>query len=223
MPEVALEGFSPEFFEDLPMALAQEQEVVVDEAIARLEGALKSSSDAELDRLTGEITSVTGCTEATALTMLQILATLATTLATEGLADDALADALLAAPANKLGAEEALRLRALLARLHQGAEATDRAFRARKAMRGVLPMFEALDGTVELRATQGVRQAGENEPSEPLELIPIASLRLALDSGTPRTLFFQVTEGDLENLQAQIGQLQSGLRELRERVQVRPR
>jgi len=78
-------------------------------------------------------------------------------------------------------------------------------------IRGVLPMFETLDATVDLRWTES--PFAENVvASEPLsKLIPLGSILLKFDSGNPSNAHFQVTEADVDELIEKLQKLKTAM------------
>ena len=97
---------------------------------------------------------------------------------------------------------------------------TKRAFGRIFAKSGVIPAFQTLSATMEMRSTQLYDRSNDDIPEPPFELIPIASIRLDLDSGDPDFICFQATEEQLASLQEKIEKLRKGLQQLKESVRV---
>lgn len=79
-------------------------------------------------------------------------------------------------------------------------------------------MFEDLDATVELRSTLPLSSADDLSEQVPFDLVPIASIRLSLDSGDPSAICFQVTEPDLVILCERLTRVKDEMTRLRLRV-----
>lgn len=110
------------------------------------------------------------------------------------------------------------RLREILGALGLRNSEIAQAANTRRAIRGVLPMFEDLEATVELRSSLSPWEA---EVSGAFHLVPLASLRLRLDSGEPSEVYFQATEADLAAWITRLQRLQTALVRLKQSVFVR--
>lgn len=100
----------------------------------------------------------------------------------------------------------AAQIRALLEKLEAGKsrDALQAQAEESEARKGVLPAYEDVVATHELR---GVFVDGAL-----VKLFPVASIRVDLDSGSPRSLSFQVTQEDLQDLITELEEFQKNLR-----------
>jgi len=93
--------------------------------------------------------------------------------------------------------------------------------RARSYSAGVLPVLVGLTTTVELRAvqkqeyTQG--QKADDYIPQIVDLVPVASIRIEVNKGTPKDFFFQVDEGDVNHLNNSFKALKKEIDELKKR------
>lgn len=221
----------PAFLSDLRLALAEAQQDVLEEALKRADDALKVGTESEIERLATEISDATGCTVRTAGSVLKCVIFLAgSAIGSESVPDvDKMVGAItrLAKPEEGgITPEEQPKLKRLLEKLAGETKAMKQAFLTGRVIRGVLPMFQDFQATLELRSNKApLWSKGEDEDSAagPLELIPIASIRLVLDSGDPRAICFQAREEDLAEMQRRIEKLQIELKALREQVHVAAR
>jgi hypothetical protein len=202
---------------------------VLEEAFKRYEGVIESATRDVLDRLARGIMEATGCAESAAFAALRVVTTLAFWASSdeEGVVDiDEIVESIRANAAEAgldLTHEEEPRLREVINRLTLVSEKTKNAEARGVATTGFLPSFQSLQATLELRSTLLPGQFGDDTTEPALELIPVASIRLDLDSGEPDFICFQATEDHLTILQAKVESLREGLRRLKERVQVTPR
>lgn len=215
------------FIADLHIALKAGHADILEAALERIDAALQGGREETWERLSTDISATTGCTAATAMIILKCVTFLAASAASEGpvaATHEHRIESIRKAAQDcnsPLDGDEINRLSTLLKRL----EADSGKFRAteiaRKTIRGFLPMFEDISATVELRSTRlPLIEIPEGNPV-PFKLVPIASLRLSLDSGEPNGICFQATDEDLALLQSSIELLRSEMKELRERVQIR--
>jgi hypothetical protein len=219
-------GLPREFLDDLRLTLGENQEAVLDHAIQRMETLLKAGTGMDIEPLAKEIAAATGCAERTAMGVLRFVTFLAMNATQRGAANiaESVRSILASMPSDAaLVAGEEERLGAVVEKLERAAKKTEQALWVGRAARGVLPMFQALGGTLELRSTRLPGQAKGEAGEVPLTLIPIASIQLKLDSGTQEAVYFQATEDDLAMLQKQVEELREGLSELKASVQVTPR
>lgn len=79
-----------------------------------------------------------------------------------------------------------------------------KAVAVRRAKAGVLPTIDSLSATYELRAICDLPTRNVSEKPEIIGLQPVASIRLALDSGEPDTIYFQCSRDDLTMLESEI-------------------
>jgi len=226
MPNFPTGGFPPAFLADLRLALSEDQEDVLEEGLKHVEELLKTPTDAEFTRLASQIGRTTGCSTRTAMAVLRAVGSLSMwtvpdedeTLTVEKI-ETALREGLKKSD-EEWTSEADARLSALAAKLAGARQNSERAFQVGTATRGVLPMFDSLLATLELRSTQLPSELSEKGGTERLELVPIASIRLDLDSGEPDFLCFQATEEQLASLREAVEELQKGMQSLKERVQV---
>jgi hypothetical protein len=215
------------FLADLHLTLAESQRDVLEAAIERVDAALKGGTETEWTRLAKEMADTTACSERTGLAVLKCVAFLAMRFVTDPSAETGVERSVseirrfAQSTDGGLKQEEEPKLTALLQRLAGEAGRLKKAAVAGRVIRGVLPMFEDLQATVEMRSTRPPLRASDENESSPFELIPIASLRLVLDSGDPQTLGFQATDEDLAEIQRRVEQLRKELKELKERVEVK--
>ena len=91
------------------------------------------------------------------------------------------------------------------------------------ATQGVLPTFEELIGTVELRGVlergADLDQISSNAPYVSLE--PMASISLRLDAGFPSVNSFQISKADLDKLIDSLARLRQRMEELERLVELK--
>jgi hypothetical protein len=87
--------------------------------------------------------------------------------------------------------------------------------------RGVLPMYEEIQATVELRSSRTPLLLDPEFAALSLQLFPIASVRLGLDSGEPSFICFQITEAEVLDLIKKLEQLHSTMVNLKESVSIK--
>lgn len=225
MPSLPSSEYQPELIEDLLIAVAEGQEDVIEEAFGRIESLLKNPTTEEVSRLATELERATGCTYRTAAGVLRFLAGVAidSVYSDESAIIEEVTNSFstaLASEGIELAPGTDSRLFQMVRRVLNRTDASARAIEIGAATRGVLPMFEGVSATIELRSSRGYYDLNAEKQNQPLELIPLASIRLDLDSGVPDAICFQATEENLESLRQTIEDLQKGLRTLKGRVKV---
>jgi hypothetical protein len=212
------------FLSDLRFTLASSQRHVLIAAIDRVEAALRRRTEAALKDLAKEIAETVGCSEQEAFSVLSCVGYLATrTIDAAPDVNTSVKDIQELALSSGKGLEpdEATQLAELLEAFANEADEWRKSEIEYHVIRGVLPMFNDLQATIELRSTRPALLSVDEAESLRLNLVPVASLRLSLDSGEPNGIGFQATDEDLAVMQRQIEKLRKEMKALKERVQLK--
>lgn len=232
MSSVVVEATAPDmvarFFEDLRLTLSEGQRPLVEKALGWWATYLGAFSEARREQLETDLTASAASDRQTVRRILQILAFLTDGVLSEEIVDpvrttDEMATALQKAVATgqrQFSEPEAKHLRGIIGTLAARATELAHVRGSRDVIRGVLPMFDTLDATVELRSTRPPF-ALKPDGSATFDLVPLASLRLRLDSGDPSEVCFQTTEADLAALIERLQRLHGVLTNLRNDVRAR--
>jgi hypothetical protein len=211
------------FMRFLHFALSPNCKDVLEEVTKRVEKLVRCGSEAEREHILREVISGTGCARGTALPIMLAVTTLARIVLARGNPEDQegmIVEELMRNSSNFAKGEDQGALRALLDTLCRESPQLRVAALEGQVIRGVLPMFEDLDATVELRSTLPVFAADDTSDQVPFGLVPIASIRLSLDSGEPSVICFQVTEPDLVILSDRLNRVREEMNRLRLRVSI---
>lgn len=229
MDETEVEGNEQDnqkFAGDLRVALAETQSDVFDESLSMAKEIVSARSETDRESLRKKLAEATGCSDDTSASVLAIVDYLARIVI--GDQDDTSADGLLDFFVKKASAGgmeftevEKNRLAHAVQEILVQRKSLEQASRISAAARGWLPMFEDLDATIELRSNRIPLISGDDQSEMTLELIPIASIRLTLDSGTPGEICFQAREADLSSLAEKFEKIRSELARLRQSVEIR--
>ena len=207
-------------------ALAEAQNDVLEEVLRRSEAIVRAQSYGEKEALTADVAKATGCRKETAWRILSALYGLASIASSGPKLDDPVGSILdaLRRGFEKLGEQlerpQEDKLRRVIDQLVEDRTELRQAIVSGKVARGHLPMFYDMDATVELRSNRPPFAESEELSNLELELTPIASIRLMLDSGDPANVCFQMTDTDLVSLTEKIAKLRAEMRHLRKSIKV---
>lgn len=212
------------FLADLRLTLAENQRDVVEKALEYTSKILEDHSEGELEKIARRISSETGCRERTAVAVVKCVTVLVVGAAMRKSEDDfndfiAQISTVAGEEGEGLNSEEEHQLRELSQRLESNAAEIKQAFSVGRVIRGVLPMFQTLQATLEMRSTRSPLSFDE-DPNAQLELVPIVSIQLIFDSGDPPAICFQAKEEDLAEIIGKMEKLQRELIFLKEKVRV---
>ena len=212
------------FFEDIRFFLNPDNQGLVQEARKQLGAYLGATSEAGQFRLENELAVRASSTQPTVRRIFRMLVFLNSGLPSEAGIDHTAVSAKMSEaiqamaqgrPALQLSPDEFGRLQTIIAELSQESESIKQTTEATYIVRGVLPMFEELRATVELRSLQWPLDPNTSDDEQSFALVPVASLSLQLDSGDPPVVNFQATEKDLAALLDKIQRLQTALANLK--------
>lgn len=213
------------FMEDLRLLLADEHQGLVQAASSWLTAFLAAGSDTEREKLLAQVAQSAKAKPETAKKVFGMLAFIAPRISHPGDHETFIEDfsgdvqTLLAEQnLSPLAKNELNRLHELLSGLAPRAAEFKRSLSVSQLKRGVLPMYERIDATVEMRALESPLLSEAEHEFAPLELLPLASVQVILDSGQPSEICFQITEHDLGDLLKKLQQLQTAMARLKERV-----
>jgi len=221
---IAMSDGEPLFFEDLRALVSDESKPLRDAALASVEAALSTTSAEKRQHLAETISqtaAVPTMEGARALRSLGFLSRAAGS--AEGQADaqgflEALQTMARDGDYPPLTESETEQLRELFLALAQRGEAIRRSLSELRAKQGVLPMFEEIQGTVEMRAVRKLVVGGS--PGDLAGVVPIVSVRVKCDVGQPNSFYFQLTEEGLDDLIDNLQHLRDELRALKDYVRV---
>jgi hypothetical protein len=191
-------AYLSEFFDDLRKLLNPQSEALVHAALPWLRTYVASSSKSERERLATEVAQSAGADPELAKSFFAILTFIAVGTWQERSElpspDDFCEDIQTIACDHQiepLSESDIASLNKLLSDLATQSSEFQRSAAISRIKRGFLPMYEQVHATVELRSTQSPLSFKAKVQDLPFRLIPIASVRVTLDSGDPPTFCFQ--------------------------------
>jgi hypothetical protein len=215
-------------FSDLRFALAAAQRDVLEQVLAKAELLARISSNTEADEVAVDIQRTTGCKLETARRVMRALALPISWIlsADASVGSENFIEVLrgwAASAEQTLSDDEWHSIKGIVDGLLAEREHLQSAATAGRVIRGFLPMLERFQATLELRSSELPLEEGRSEESVDgiLELTPIASIQLMLDSGYPKAICFQATKEDLAKLEKQVRKLQEQMQALSNRISVR--
>ncbi len=226
-PTIALPASQlPFFFTDLRLIADPANREMVQKALDALGTYTGAGSDIRQGKMEADLASSVSSDQWTARRVFQMLAVLSSSLAvgTEEMPPDQAVTQIIAllqstAGDNKelqLSAEVLGRLETLLVTVAERSGRVKQEADDQSVARGVLPMFEDLKATLELRSLQWPLVSDSDNIGQLSRLTPIASLSLQLDTGNPSTIYFQATEADLASMLDKLQRLQVTLLKLKQ-------
>lgn len=221
-------GYMAFFLDDLRLLWTDEHRPLVTAVSSWLTAFLAAGSDAEREKLVDNVSESSKATREDAKKAFGMLAFVAPGISQTEARDTFINDfctdveTLLAEHhLPPLAENECKRLCELLSGLAPSAAEIKRSLSISQIKRGVLPMYERIEATVEMRALESPFSSETESRDVLLELLPLVTMRVILDSGDPSEICFQATEDDLVELLRKIQQLQTALIRLKERVLTR--
>jgi len=218
----------PEFLNDLRKLVVADHKELVHSCLNWVTSYIASSSDAERDKLIGQVANKNHVETPLVRRIFNILAFIAIggwQRGIEASTPDAFCedvqDMAQRSELQPLSEKEISRLRELVSDLAGRSPEFRRSNALSVVKRGVLPMYEEIQATVELRSSQTPLLLDSDLAALSLELFPIASVRLSLDSGEPSFICFQITEAEVLDLIEKLQQLHSTMVNLKESVSIK--
>ncbi len=225
-PTIALPASQlPFFFTDLRLLADPVNRDMVQKALGTLGTYTGVGSDFGQSRLETELANSVSGDPWTARRVFQMLAALSSTLAvgTEEMPPAQAAARVIELLQSAAGDNQELqlstevldRLQTLLVTVAESSGRVRQEAEDQNIARGVLPMFEDLKATLELRSLYWPLASDSDGTKQISRFVPIASMSLQLDSGSPSTTYFQATEADLALMLDRLQRLQANLLKLK--------
>ena len=221
---IAVIDGEPLFFEDLRTFVAKDSAALREAALAGIQTFLSTPSAEKRKALASTVAEAVDVSETAATRALRCLSFLSRAVGSASSEEseqgflDALQRTAKDAEQPPLTDEEAHEMVAFLHSLGERRGEIRKSLSELRAKQGVLPIFESLHWTVEMR---GVRiLADDDSPGELVGMVPIASVRLKCDVGNPNDFFFQLSEDGIEELTDRLGDLREELRALKKYASV---
>jgi hypothetical protein len=217
-------AYLSEFFDDLRKLFSPDSETLFAAILPWIRSYLASSSRSERDRLVAQVAQSAGADLEVAKSLFTIVTFISrvsiSQMASPGDFCEDLQTIARDHNIRPLSDGDITRFHKLLSDLATQSSEFRQAAAISQIARGFLPMYDRVHATVELRSTESPLLVESLAENVPFQLIPIASVRVTLDSGDPSEFFFQITEEEVVELVKKLQELHGTMVKLRENVTI---